>query len=89
LYLKTFLSLAEALFIANGDLMCGITSMAFFSLISENSLIPFYSQGVGGRPGGLRRLPGLVPIIHGAGHLHRRGGMMIAETAERPSRKKY
>jgi methyl-accepting chemotaxis protein len=42
MYVKSYIPLSEALFLANLDFMCGLTSMAFFFLISENSLIPFY-----------------------------------------------
>lgn len=42
MYMKTYMPLSESLFMANVDLMCGLTSMAFFFLIAENSLIPFY-----------------------------------------------
>jgi methyl-accepting chemotaxis protein len=42
MYMKSYMPLSEALFMTNVDLMCGFTSMAFFFLIAENSLIPFY-----------------------------------------------
>jgi methyl-accepting chemotaxis protein len=42
MYLKSYMSFSEALFLANLDLMCGLTSMVFFYLIAENSLISFY-----------------------------------------------
>jgi hypothetical protein len=42
MYMKFYIPLSEFLFMANLDLMCGLTLMAFFFLIAENSLIPFY-----------------------------------------------
>lgn len=42
MYMKSYTPLPESLFLANLDFMCGLTSMAFFFLLAENSLIQFY-----------------------------------------------